>query len=137
MEEEHLAKNTIDSIEKPKKPRSEKQLIAFEKARAKRVENAKIKKQKIDEIKEKAKNMKLIDEIKPDDKPDDKPVVESDNNHKTIIKKNKKKPKTTIIYQDESSDTDEELVIVKTKKEKKKSTDIVPDLPKVPIIKFI
>ena len=132
MEEEHLA----ESIEKPKKPRSDKQLAAFEKARAKRVENAKIKKEKINEIKEKAKNMQLIDEVKSIDKPDDKPVVKTIE--KPIIKKNKKKPKTTIIYQDESSDTDEELVIVKSRKEKKKSIDItIPDIPKVPIIKFI
>jgi len=131
MEEEHLGEN---SIEKPKKPRSDKQLAAFEKARAKRLENAKIKKEKIDEIKDKAKNMKLIDEVKVDNKPDNKPVDKPDDKP---IKKNKKKPKTTIIYQDESSDTDEELVIVKSRKEKKKSTDIVPDLPKVPIIKFI
>jgi hypothetical protein len=131
MEEEHLGEN---SIEKPKKPRSDKQLAAFEKARAKRLENAKIKKEKIDEIKDKAKNMKLIDEVKVDNKPDNKPVDKPDDKP---IKKNKKKPKTTIIYQDESSDTDEELVIVKSRKEKKKSTDIVIDLPKVPIIKFI
>jgi hypothetical protein len=131
MEEEHLGEN---SIEKPKKPRSDKQLAAFEKARAKRLENAKIKKEKIDEIKDKAKNMKLIDEVKVDNRPDNKPVDKPDDKP---IKKNKKKPKTTIIYQDESSDTDEELVIVKSRKEKKKSTDIVIDLPKVPIIKFI
>ena len=129
MEEEHLA----ESIEKPKKPRSEKQLAAFEKARAKRVENAKIKKEKINEIKEKAKNMLLIDEVKSTDKPDDKPIVKTIE--KPIIKKNKKKPKTTIIYQDESSsESDEEVVIVKSKKEKKKSIDIIE---KVPIIKFI
>jgi hypothetical protein len=136
MEEEPLAENTSnETIEKPKKPRSDKQLAAFEKARAKRVENAKIKKEKIDEIKEKAKSMKLIDEVKLIDKsdniPNDKPI------EKSIIKKNKKKPKTTIIYQDESSDTDEELVIVKSRKEKKKSIDIISDIPKVPIIKFI
>ena len=80
--------------------------------------------------------MQLIDEAKSIDKPDDKPVVKTIEN--SIIKKNKKKPKTTIIYQDESSDTDEELVIVKSRKEKKKSIDItIPDVPKVPIIKFI
>lgn len=136
MEEEHLAEtNTIDSIEKPKKskPRSDLQVAAFEKARAKRVENAKIKKEKINEIKEKAKNMQLIDEVKPEEKKPDKPIIES---QKPVIKKHKKKPKTTIIYQDESSDTDEELVIVKSRKEKKKAHDI-PDIPKVPIIKFI
>ena len=132
IEEEHLAENTIDNtIEKPKKPRSELQLLAFEKARAKRVENAKIKKEKIDEIKEKAKNMQLINEKGNPSQPipDDKPVE---------IKKNKKKPKKTIIYQDDSSDTDEELVIVKSRKEKKKSTnEIIPEIPKIPIIKFI
>lgn len=143
MEEEPLVESN-ELIEKPKKPRSEKQLAAFEKARAKRVENAKIKHEKINEIKVKAKNMKLIDEEKLIDKPVEKSVIESE---KPIIKKNKKKPKRTIIYQDDSTDSsssDEELVILKSKaktknKEKKKVTNEIKEIemPKVPIIKFV
>ena len=143
MEEEPLVESN-ELIEKPKKARSEKQLAAFEKARAKRVENAKIKHEKINEIKVKAKNMKLIDEEKLSDKPVEKSVIESE---KPIIKKNKKKPKRTIIYQDDSTDSsssDEELVIVKSKaktknKEKKKVTNEIKEIemPKVPIIKFV
>lgn len=135
MEEEHLEENTI---EKPKKPRSEKQLAAFELARAKRVENAKIKKEKIDEIKEKAKNMQLVDEVKVKDEKSSS--VAEDNSSAdtkvTVVKKQKKKTKTRIIYQDESSDTDEDLVIVKKRKEKKQIPDS-PVVSKVPVIKFI
>ena len=135
MEEEHLGET---SIEKPKKPRSEKQLAAFDKARAKRVENAKIKKEKIDEIKEKAKNMQLVDEVKvKDEKPNSVAEDNSDTDTKIkVVKKQKKKPKTRIIYQEESSDTDEDLVIVRTKKEKKQVLDS-PVISKVPVIKFI
>lgn len=135
MEEEHLD----ETIQKPKKPRSEKQLLAFEKAREKRVENAKIKKEKINEIKEKAKKMQLIDDKPIPEQPEQQPEQQPEP-EKQVIKKQKKKPKTTIIYESDSSDTDEELVIVKKKKEKKQiSQPQIPEpaISKIPVIKFI
>jgi hypothetical protein len=136
MEEEHLD----EIIQKPKKPRSEKQLLAFEKAREKRVENAKIKKEKINEIKEKAKKMQLIDESKVSSQPIQAVTTEPESEPvtpaKPVIKKQKKKPNTTIIYQSDSSDTDEEIVIVKKKREKKPQIP-EPVISKIPVIKFI
>jgi hypothetical protein len=52
--EEDLGKEEI--VLKEKKPRSEAQIKAFEKAREIRLENAKIKKEKIAEVKEQVKN---------------------------------------------------------------------------------
>ena len=52
--EEDLGKEGIEL--KPKKPRSEAQIKAFEKAREIRLENSKIKKEKIAQVKEDVKN---------------------------------------------------------------------------------
>jgi len=63
-----------NSIElKPKKPRSEAQIKAFEKAREIRLENAKIKKEKIAQVKEDVKNRNKV--LEPTDKAPSAPTV--------------------------------------------------------------
>jgi len=60
--EEDLGKEGIEL--KPKKPRSEAQIKAFEKAREIRLENSKIKKEKIAQVKEDVKNRNKVGELK-------------------------------------------------------------------------
>lgn len=121
--EDDLAKDEI--VLKEKKPRSEAQVKAFEKAREIRLENAKIKKEKIAEVKEQVKNRnkveppttepvpkkekKIIKEISSRDTP-----LESDEEPEVVIVKKKKKPK--VIYMEES-DEEPEPQIIKKKKE--------------------
>lgn len=122
--EEDLAKEGIEL--KPKKPRSEAQVKAFEKAREIRLENSKIKKEKIAQVKEEVKNRNKVEktvapvavtlpkeESKPE--PKKKPVKEeSESEEEVVMVKKKKKPK--VIYVEES-DEEPPPVIVKKKKE--------------------
>jgi hypothetical protein len=134
--EEDLGKDEI--VLKEKKPRSEAQIKAFEKAREIRLENAKIKKEKIAQVKEEVKNRNKVEELKvppttpsfqgqsQDLRPVEEPKInkarghrgtavplieESDEEQVVVIKK-KKKPK--VIYIEES---DEEPEVIKKKKE--------------------
>lgn len=119
---------------KPKKPRSEAQVKAFEKAREIRLENSKIKKEKIAQVKEEVKNRnKVVEkplpviEPKPEPVKDDTPKIKKQLVEKKIIQEPplesedevvvvKKKKKAKVIYVEES-DEEPEPVIVKKKKE--------------------
>ena len=110
MEEKALDESESEGLQKKpvasaKKPRSKAQIEAFEKARAKRIENAKLKKEAIDDVKQKVKTRK----------DGENPFVES-------VKVEKKKPvqKPKIEEPEESSDEEEEIVIKQVKKPKKK-----------------
>ncbi len=134
--EEDLGKEGIEL--KPKKPRSEAQIKAFEKAREIRLENSKIKKEKIAQVKEDVKNRNKVGELKvPPTTPSlpveissrDTPlepkidkarghrgaaVPLSDSEEEVVIVKKKKKPK--VIYVEES-DEEPPPQIIKKKKE--------------------
>jgi hypothetical protein len=132
--EEDLGKEGIEL--KPKKPRSEAQVKAFEKAREIRLENSKIKKEKIAQVKEEVKNrnkdLKVSpttpslskEEPKPEPVKDDTPkikkqlvekkIIQEESEDEVVVVKKKKKPK--VIYVEES-DEEPEPVIVKKKKE--------------------
>lgn len=121
--EEDLGKEEI--VLKEKKPRSEAQVKAFEKAREIRLENAKLKKEKIAEVKEQVKNrnkstlekVMRSEEQTPVEKPlpkKEKAVpLESDEEPEVVIVKKKKKPK--VIYMEESDDEPEPQIIKKKK----------------------
>ena len=142
--EEDLGKEGIEL--KPKKPRSEAQVKAFEKAREIRLENSKIKKEKIAQVKEEVKNRNkstlekvsttqsgLMEQTIP---LDDTPKIKKELVEKKIIQEEpkirgtavpleesedevvvvKKKKKPKVIYVEESDD-EPEPVIVKKKKE--------------------
>lgn len=126
--EEDLAKEGIEL--KPKKPRSEAQVKAFEKAREIRLENSKIKKEKIAQVKEEVKNRNKVEKpvapvapvavTLPKEEPKIKKerarenVVLSESEEEVVMVKKKKKPK--VIYVEES-DEEPPPVIVKKKKE--------------------
>jgi len=117
--EEDLGKEGIEL--KPKKPRSEAQVKAFEKAREIRLENSKIKKEKIAQVKEEVKNRNKVgpslskEEPKPLEPAKKKQVKElSDSEEEVVIVKKKKKPK--VIYVEES-DEEPPPQIIKKKKE--------------------
>lgn len=118
--EEDLAKDEI--VLKAKKPRSQKQIDAFETARAIRMENSKLKKEGISKVKEDVKNRNKV-EIPSLPKPEQKPEPEPEP--EIVIVKNKKKPK--VIYIDGSSD--EEPEPIRVKKDKVSTTPIVDKIP--------
>ena len=106
MEEKDLAEDENKIVLKPKKERSEAQVKAFEKAREIRLENSKLKKEKIAQVKEEVKNRNKV--------PAPLPVVSTSLPLvKEPIKEKKVKP---VPIEPESSD--EEVVIVKKKKKK-------------------
>ena len=112
-----------EDIQKPKKPRSDKQIEAFNIARQVRTEKALLKKQKIKEVKDTINTTPLVD-LKPDElanvKPKKQPKIvppsseesSSDEDDEVIIRKRKsKKPKKkTIIYEESSSSEKEEYI---------------------------
>jgi hypothetical protein len=122
---EDLGKTADEGIElKPKKPRSEAQLKAFEKAREIRLENAKLKKEKIAQIKEEVKNRNKAEPIpaKIEAKPvidettkikKEKKIIEEDSEEEVVVVKKKKKPK--VIYVEESDDEPPPTIIKKQK----------------------
>jgi phosphatidylinositol kinase/protein kinase (PI-3 family) len=121
--EDDLAKDEI--VLKEKKPRSEAQIKAFEKAREIRLENSKIKKEKIAEVKEQVKNRNKVGELKVPPTTPSLPVevqkkekvrenvVLSDEEPEVVIVKKKKKPK--VIYMEESDEEPEPQIIKKKK----------------------
>ena len=82
--------------QKPKKPRSEAQIKAFELAREKRINNSVLKKEMIAEVKDKIKNG--FKELKLDETP--KKVVREEEDEVVYVKR--KKPKK-IIYLESSN----------------------------------
>lgn len=114
MEEKDLGEDENKIVLKPKKERSEAQVKAFEKAREIRLENAKIKKEKIAQVKEDVKNRtRGQSATQPLDKvPTPLPVLEPEPKiEKELVKKK-------IIKQADPESSDEEVVIVKKKKKK-------------------
>jgi len=128
--EEDLGKEEI--VLKQKKPRSEAQVKAFEKAREIRLENSKIKKEKIAEVKEQVKNRNKVGELKVPPTTPSLPVEEpkidkarghrgtavplkeeSDEEPDIVVVKKKKKPK--VIYMEESEDEQPAQIIKKKK----------------------
>ena len=131
------------SLQKPKKPRSEKQIEALKKAQIKRAENIekrKIEKEQNKKITKKEKLKKELEEL------EEKEQINPSNNgmnedidtqalikkHEAELKKlaiakpKKKKPvKQTVVYQDESSSSEEEEIIIKKKPRKKKKKKVV------------
>ena len=105
---------------KEKKPRSQKQIEAFEKARLKKQELAKINKEfnyakkqaKEDVIEHKKRIIKTVKKPVQEEEPEPEPEEESEEEEEVIIKKKpkqKKKPvKQRIIYADTSSSEDED-----------------------------
>jgi hypothetical protein len=123
--EDDLAKDEI--VLKEKKPRSEAQIKAFEKAREIRLENSKIKKEKIAEVKEQVKNRNKVAVLPPvavaqtpslpstvqKKERVKENVVLSDEEPEVVIVKKKKKPK--VIYMEESDEEPEPQIIKKKK----------------------
>jgi hypothetical protein len=104
MEEKDLVEDENKIVLKPKKERSEAQVKAFQKARDIRLENAKLKKEKIAQVKEEVKNRNKVPIPTP--LPEPEPKIE-----KELVKKK-------IIKQSDPESSDEEVVIVKKKKKK-------------------
>jgi hypothetical protein len=107
---EKVDEDTENTLEKPKKPRSQAQIKAFEVARKKRLDNSKIRNEEISKLK---KDKDLVNKVKPDPKPEPerskvepKPIKEESDDEEeqqiVIVKKKKRKPK--IIYLEESDD---------------------------------
>jgi hypothetical protein len=103
-----------EPLEKTKKPRTEKQIEAFQKAQQKRVENAKLKNEKIALIKS-GKDTTIPEPVKPL-KPKPKPIVEEEEEEDEIVVVKKKKKKPKVIYVEESESEDDAPVVVKRKK---------------------
>ena len=122
------------SLEKPKKPKTDAQIKAFEKARLKRAENIlkrqeekqkekedfdKIKemKKQIKEIKIKKAQQKELKEITNDSEADTEP--ETDSEEEIVVKKkvrtSKVKPKKKVIYVDEDEEPNDRNVIIVNK----------------------
>ena len=142
MEEE---KETDDNVlQKPKKPRTAKQVAAFERAQQKRLESLEVKREQIkvkeDEIKEIKKTKPLTkagEKIpKPAPVPKPKPVKdESDDEEEQqviIVKKKPKKKKPIVIYED--SESEEEEPIIKPPKLKRQVVETI--LPVSPTYHF-
>ena len=144
-----------EPLQKAKKPRSELQLKAFEKAREKRLESLVVKNKQISEKKEEIKDIK---KLKPNDvlygenpmkkQPVKKvPVEESESEEESEVvivrKSKKKKPKKKVIIMEESSsdEEEEEEEPVKTKKPvlKRSSTEIIQPISYAPqyAIRFV
>ncbi len=130
------------SLQKPKKPRTEKQIEALKKAQIKRAENIekrKLEKEQNKKLSKKEKLKKELEEIEKQEQinPSNNGMNE-DIDTQALIKKHEeelrklalaninKKPKAkkpvkqTIIYESESSETEEEEIIIKKKPKRQK-----------------
>ena len=121
-----------ESLEKVKKPRSEKQLEAFQKAREKRKENCELMKEvkeqhdtqkKLEQmkIKEELLKKKIVKPVEPDSDSDDEEVV--------VIRQKKKKKKKVVVVEEESEEEPEV--------EKVKPVPYVAQTPMPQINKFL
>jgi hypothetical protein len=125
------------SLQKPKKPRTEAQIKALEKAQIKRAENIEKRKKekeimKLEKQQEKLNKKKSTISINPsnngfnEDLDTEDLIKQNEELLKKLALKNinkkpkQKKPvKQTIIYESDSSDTEEEEIIIKKKPKKK------------------
>ena len=119
------------SIQKPKKPRTEKQKEALKRAQIKRAENIEIRKKQKEELKLQKQQEKLdmkksklkssnAEEEYSREIEENKEMLRKMALSKSTAKKPKKKKEPTIIYESDSSSSEEEVVIVKKKPRKKK-----------------
>ena len=129
------------SLQKVKKPRSEAQIKAFEKAKVKRAENCELRKQEKLQKNKLSKKQKLESQLKEIDNSSDNSgeIIETEELDCDILGKEtkptpqklvrqkavkaKKPVKKTIIYQtdsDDSSESEEEIIVVKKKPKKSK-----------------
>ena len=126
------------TLQKVKKPRSEAQIKAFEKAKIKRAENCELRKQEKLEKFKLSKKQKLESQIKEIDNSSDnsgeiidtedldcdilgketKPTQQAKQSVKQV--KAKKPIKKTYVYESDSTDTEEEIIVVKKKPKKPK-----------------
>lgn len=134
------------SIQKPKKPRTEKQKEALKKAQETRRKNLALKKQQKEEMKQAIKDNENIEppsvapeEIQPVRRPrasrSKKPVVVYEDDYSSeeeviVVKrkprrKARRKPKKKIVYEDPSSSSSEEEVMKKPSKKLQKSKKVV------------
>jgi len=120
------------SLQKPKKPRTEAQIKALEKAQIKRAENIEKRKQEKELMKLQKEQEKLNKKkatINPSNNGFNEDLDTEDlikQNEKLLKKlalkktKEKKPVKKTVIYESDSSETEEEEIIIKKKPKKKK-----------------
>ena len=127
--EEDLGKDEIEL--KPRKPRSDAQVKAFEKAREIRLENSKIKKEKIAQVKEEVKNRNKVEKpmVAPttplfqgqsqDLRPVEKPIPDKVRGHRGLDRRDT--PLTAVPLKENVvlSDEEPDIVVVKRKKKPK------------------
>jgi hypothetical protein len=119
-----------EPLEKTKKPRTEKQIEAFQKAQQKRVENAKLKNEKIALIKS-GKDTAIPEPVVKTLKPKPKPIVEEEEEEDEIVVVKKKKKKPKVIYVEESESDDDAPVVVKRKKPTPATPQPIYETPKI------
>jgi hypothetical protein len=127
------------SIQKPKKPRTEKQIEALKKAQETRRKNLALRKQQKEQLKQAIADNEGVEppepvNVKPVKRPrKKKPVVvyeddESSDEEVIVVKRKprrKRKPKKKIVYEEPSSSSEEEEVIKKPTKKLQKSKKVV------------
>lgn len=151
--ENNLEEVERETIQKPKRPRSQKQIEAslknFEKAVKVRSERARLKRE-LNEVVNKAPleklNINAIEEIKYENKNKTKPPVEEEEAIEEIIQVEKVRPrrvKKKIVYQmvepDEDEDDEDEEIIVKQpilKNKSKKPKEEIKEIKEGPKIHF-
>jgi hypothetical protein len=119
-------------LQKPKKPRTAKQIEAFEKGRLIRSENLKIKRDKIAEIKKEPIKKTVA---KPAPAPEPIPAPDSESEEEVIVVKRKpKKKKKVIVFED--SESEDDAPPVKPPKLTRQVSTITPIVPSYNI-KFV
>ena len=126
MEKEKTEPDEDNVLQKPKKPRTIKQVEAFEKAKQKRVEVLKIKREKIQEIKASKPEIPLK-------KPEPAPEPESEEDEIVVVRRKPKKKKKVIVIEDEESSEDEGPIVKPIKAKK----PVVDPMPPIYNIKYV
>ena len=125
MEEPNNQESEIEDnnvLEKPKKPRTKAQEVAFLRAKEKRLENIKQRKEQIMPLKEKIQKINMTKPLSATPK-----VVEPEL-PPTTSNKSKQKPKAKYVPLEESeseSESDEDEIVIVKKKPKKKNKKVV------------
>jgi hypothetical protein len=140
--EEEKKEEVEEPLQKPKKPRTEKQKEATQKMLLGRMEAKKFKNEIIAPLADKIKSIK---KSKPKDlviKPIIKPIIEEEEEEEeeeeiVIVKKKKVIPKKKKVIYVEEDDTDEEEKVKKTIIKKKMEVITPQVVPNKYVIKFI
>ena len=111
---------------KAKKPRSKKQIEAFEKARKVRAEKIALKKQVADDKRAEAYLARKAGKKKPDKREPTVEELQEQDVTRVVKKKKPRKVREVVKYEteSESSDTEEVVVVKKVKKNRKKKSGI-------------